>query len=56
MQSGVGMGVLVAAGVRETPGLACVWFKLRALEHFVGRKVNIKNPKKFANICKGEGQ
>lgn len=37
-------------------GLACVWFKLRALEHFVGRKANIKNPDKFANSCKGEGQ
>lgn len=48
--------MLMAAGVRETPGLAlCVWFKLRALEYFVGRKVNI-NSNKFANSCKGEGQ
>lgn len=56
-QSGVGTGALVAAGVRETPRLGlCVWFKLRALEHFVGRKVNIKNPNKFASSRKGEGQ
>lgn len=49
--------MLVAAGVREAPGLGLsVWFKLRALELFVGRKVNIKDPNKSANSRKGEGQ